>query len=141
MQFDSSISSENAQLIKKTMDLYHKGFIEKNIDEIVTRFSYPTFLIFGNTHKSLDNEGTLRNFYSSLIDTLPQDYSYSKVVKSSVKLLDEQNSIVSNIFARYKKDDSEYHRSSALYLLRKDSNEWKIIGLISYELENYIEFT
>ena len=103
MQFDSSISSENAQLIKKTMDLYHKGFIEKNIDEIVTRFSYPTFLIFGNTHKSLDNEGTLRNFYSGLIDTLPQDYSYSKVVKSSVKLLDEQNSIVSNIFARYKK--------------------------------------
>ena len=46
MQFDSSISSENAQLIKKTMDLYHKGFIEKNIDEIVTRFFYPTFLIW-----------------------------------------------------------------------------------------------
>ena len=85
MQFDSSISSENAQLIKKTMDWYHEGFIEKNIDEIVTRFSYPTFLFFGNTHKSLDNEGDLRNFYSDLIDTLPQGYSYSQIISQVVR--------------------------------------------------------
>ena len=139
MQFDSSINPENAQQIKTTMDLYHESFIKQNIDEIVTYFSYPIFLIFGNTHKSLDNEEALRSFYSGLINTLPADYSYSKVIKSSVKLLDEQNAVVSNIFARYKQDDSEYHRSSALYLLRKDSNQWEMIGLISYDLESYIE--
>jgi len=88
----------------------------------------------------LDNEEALRSFYSGLIDTLSADYIYSKVIKSSVKLLDEQNAVVSNIFARYKQDDSEYHRPSALYLLRKDSNQWEMIGLISYDLENYIEF-
>ena len=36
------------------MDLYHESFIEKNIDQIVIYFSYLTFLIFVNIHKSLD---------------------------------------------------------------------------------------
>tara|TARA_B100000686_G_C16247120_1_gene692582 strand:+ start:175 stop:402 length:228 start_codon:yes stop_codon:yes gene_type:complete len=75
------------------MDLYHESFIEKNVDQIVTYFSYLTFLIFVNIHKSLDNKEALKNFYFGLIDTLPPDYSYSKMIKSSVKLLDEQNAI------------------------------------------------
>ena len=91
-------------------------------------------------HKSFENSEKLISFYSQVVDALPKDYGYSKTIKSSVKLLDKENALVSNIFARYKKDESEYYRAAALYLLKKIERKWKMIGLIEYDLNNYLDF-
>jgi len=55
-------------------------------------------------------------------------------------LLDAENALVSNVFARYKNDASEFHGAVALCLLRKVRGKWKLIGLMGYDWDNYIGF-
>ena len=45
-----------------------------------------------------------------------------------------------NIFARYKKDESEYYHAAVFYLLKPIERKWKIIGLIGCDLNNYLDF-
>ena len=75
----------------------------------------------------------LKLIYKKIINSLPDDYSYSKWDEFDTKIIDQNIAIVDAKYSRYKKDGTIIHSGAGIYSLRKSIDGWKIFSMMPYE--------
>ena len=110
------------------MRYYFKVFNEENISALEEVYAFPHVKLVNGKLIRFDTKETPVIDYVGLKKT---PWKYSKI--NQVKVLTEgaNSALVEMDFSRYDKDDKEFLRSTAYYVLTKNMGYWQILSLNS----------
>ena len=130
------MSATENDAILKVLYGYYEAF-GRNSVQASGFFGEPIMVISPENVVALGTRAELATFFEKVVATIlgPNGYSHSKVGECHVRLLNSATALCSGVAIRIKTDNTELQRVGFTYLFRKNSEGWRILGIINTDLD------
>ena len=123
--------SGSAGDIEKLVDTYVDAFIDKNYSKIDEITDVPFVFVNNDETLSYSTKESLIERYKGIRESLDNsDYSHSQVISIDISPINDSIAKARIAYSRKDKSGEVFHKGQGVYLFRKKSNQWFLVGRI-----------
>ena len=123
--------SGSAGDIEKLVDTYVDAFIDKNYSKIDEITEVPFVFVNNDETLSYSTKESLIERYKGIRESLDNsDYSHSEVTSIDISPINDSIAKARIAYSRKDKSGEVFHKGQGVYLFRKKSNQWFLVGRI-----------